>query len=126
MYTVKVTHVIKSGQMSRKDAEALKAGALKRMQKPSATSKISKAIKKYLPASMSAKEVVAQKQEEIKNTVEVVPEGRDKFSVCMRNTVRAFDGYTQEEAAAIQSKLQESLGKLEGKGSKLEIEVVEC
>jgi hypothetical protein len=119
---------MKSKPLSRKDAEMQKSAIITRMSKPSVISTICKKIRDSLPASMQGKEddIVAQKQQEVISSTELVSEKHDKFSVVTRNIVKAFDGYSLEEAILIRDKLNASLGKLKGKTSILEIEVVEC
>ena len=127
-YTVKVIHVMKSKPLSRKDAEMQKNAIITRMSKPSVVAMTCKKIRDCLPASMRGKEedLVTKKQKEVVSATELVPEKHDKYSVVTKNEVKAFDGYTLEEATMIKTKLEASLGKLKGKTSVLEIEVVEC
>ena len=124
-YAVKVVHLMKTKKMSKREAEFQRDAIAQRAAAPSTTSKIQKVILDHLPASIKDKVTETVEQRGSNVEMSVISAGHDKYIVEVRNTVHSFSGYTREEAETIKERLTLSLGKLQGKNSTMEIEVVE-
>ena len=124
-YAVKVVHVMKTKKMSKREAEFQKVAIAQRAAAPSTTSKIQKVILDHLPASIKDKVTETIEQRGSNVEMSVISAGHDKYIVEIRNTVHSFSGYTLKEAETIKEKLNQSLGKLQGKNSIMEIEIIE-
>lgn len=126
-FTVQVTHVMKTKKMSKREAEQFKVAQSAKMSKPTVQSKIASKLYEHLPDSIKGRvnDVIAQRQKELVSSAEIVSEGRDKYSVIVKNIVHGFEGFSREEAEQVKAELDKSIGKLQGKNSSLEIKVVE-
>lgn len=124
-YAVKVIHLMKTKKMSKREAEFQKVAIAQRAAAPATTSKIQKVILDHLPASIKDKVTETVEQRGSNVEMSVISAGHDKYIVEVRNTVHSFSGYTLKEAETIKEKLNQSLGKLQGKNSTMEINIIE-
>lgn len=124
-YAVKVVHLMKTKKMSKREAEFQKVAIAQRAAATSTTSKIQKVILDHLPASIKDKVTETVEQRGSNVEMSVISAGHDKYVVEVRNTVHSFSGYTLKEAETIKEKLNQSLGKLQGKNSTMEINIIE-